>query len=504
VYKHGKFIYFLFFIEFTASYEITRLSSAFIPTDDNSPHSPFLLCFSTGLTRYKDKYILSYGEGDVRTKFFTFTSFFLENMLYTNDELFLLDHYPFELFCIDTWNQTPRIDYYGYFNQRNVGDDAFVVMYRYFHRKAMTCVEPKKRLLFRFSHDIDMKTTSSNIRTIILGGGDIINPFFMEKIVSTTVSIHAVSVGIPYLDSMHFLKKFNSVVLRNSLDYHSIKTKSVLPSNVHLMSFPDLVFGFYRFLSTPVHFTSPLREEKQQEPPRIGLNICRTYYEKESFFYTSFIQTLSSTLENVLHVIPYTRLYSIPFCTPSKKHEEDDRVIHQHIYSFLQQSPVSFEWVNVFDSHHFTSDVDNVLYTLRCVQAMDFLICTRFHAHIFAIVAGVPFVSLAPSRKCRQLLQELHLTELSFPFDVTANDHPRPIQSPQKLSQWILEKYRQKNDIQHKIQHVLQHTILPRYQDFEKYWHRFLIHFTTSSLFTIPEDEDDDHVNIYEPEHLLS
>lgn len=504
VYKHGKFIYFLFFIEFTSSYEITRLSSAFIPTDKNSSHAPFLLCFSTGLTRYGDKYILSYGEGDVRTKLFTFTSFFLENMLYTNDELMILDRFPFELLSTDIWNQTPRIDYYGYFNQRNVGDDAFVVMYRYFHRKAMICVAPEKRLLFRFSHDIDLTTSSfsSNIRTIILGGGDIINPFFMEKIGSTSVSIHAVSVGIPYLDSMHFLKKFDSVVLRNALDYHSIKAQNILPSSVHLMSFPDLVFGFYRFLSTPVHFMSPFNRKEGQ--PHIGLNICRTYYERESFYYVSFIQTLSSMLEAVLDSIPDTRLYSIPFCTPSHKHVEDDRIIHQHVHSFLQQAPISFEWVDVFDSHHFPRDVENVHYTLRCLQQMDFLICTRFHAHIFALVAGVPFVSLAPSRKCRQLLQELHLTELSFPFEVTANDHPRPIQSPQKLAQWIIEKYHQRENIRHKIHHVFHNTVLPHYQNFEKYWQRFLIHFTTSSLFTIFEDDDEESLDIYEPERHLS
>lgn len=98
--KYG-FLYFMFFFEYDEQYNITRLSHCFIPTVNDS-HLPYLLVFSSGLTTdLNDNILLSYGEGDCRSKIISFTKQDVENLLIPLEQL-EVDTYDFKFLKIES------------------------------------------------------------------------------------------------------------------------------------------------------------------------------------------------------------------------------------------------------------------------------------------------------------------------------------------------------------------------------------------------------------------
>lgn len=51
---------------------MTDISHAFIPTENNN-HLPYLLTFPVGLELFREGIIISYGEGDERSKLIHFS-----------------------------------------------------------------------------------------------------------------------------------------------------------------------------------------------------------------------------------------------------------------------------------------------------------------------------------------------------------------------------------------------------------------------------------------------
>ena len=62
---------------------------------------------------------------------------------------------------------------------------------------------------------------------------------------------------------------------------------------------------------------------------------------------------------------------------------------------------------------------------LNLVNSMDFMICGRFHSHIFSIICNKPFISLSCSRKCIELMNEYDLND--FIYKYKTNDIIIPI-----------------------------------------------------------------------------
>ena len=170
---------------------------------------------------------------------------------------------------------------------------------------------------------------------------------------------------------------------------------------------------------------------------------------------------------------PEILLLTIPFGTSTRNHKEDDRVIHRHVQEFLDQKYPS----RVMDiTHHasFHNDLHNVAFLYEVMTQLDFLVCTRFHAHIFAIMTGTPFVSLSCSRKCQELMIGLRLQDLCFPLVSNMQGKPYPLSNPNELSQWMVQQYHKRQETRERLQKIWKHDIEPEYQRFEVYWNRLL------------------------------
>jgi len=462
VYAHGNYMYFLFFIEFDNDYNILRTSTPFIPTNDDKTHLPFLLCFATGLSwTHQNELMLMYGEGDVRIKYCLFDTLYLENLLFSLDEYCISRAYMPRLLNVQDLERAPKILYYGYYFQHNMGDDAFVLVLRYLHRCTFSIND---NILFHFSNTIN-PSKSHSFPLLICGGGDVVTPYFMKKLQETPfLRTIGVSIGIPYLADVDYLKTFASAILRNSRDYNSLCHR--MSHQIELRTFPDIVFLFHHILQHLPQSLSPYTGPR----PVIGINICRTYYTKHSYQYIDFICSLKNTFHMFSQGLgPDTQYAFIPFGTSDIKHHEDDRVLHNHVTS-LWQHPNAFDVGTRFPN----DGRQSVYHLMNYVRHVDFLVCTRFHAHVCAVLFQVPFVSLSASRKCKEFMSELGLSDLMMPLAVDWSDKPVPIRDPQSVVNFISSRYAERNEIKKRLGRIFHESILPKLEEFLQFYPDFL------------------------------
>ena len=210
---HGKYVYLMFFYTFDNCYNIIHFSYSFIPTNNNNSHLPYLLVFPCGLYKINNKYIISYGEGDEYAKAIILEEQTIINKLLIPVEKINKDNYDFQFFNINTNNLIPNekvYNYliYGYYSKFNCGDDAFKIVFKEYFKNNN-----------KNNHKIDFYNPS-NINNlfsyfydeIIIGGGDIVNSYFINPLLKfniTNIPIKAISIGIPYLDNIHYLNYFD-------------------------------------------------------------------------------------------------------------------------------------------------------------------------------------------------------------------------------------------------------------------------------------------------------
>ena len=395
--QHGKYLYFAFFLVFDKEYQIIHLSDFFIPTNSShQSHLPYLLVFPTGLTEYGGNYLISYGEGDVRCKVLELNQAEITRMLSISSLgpqfRFLDGQWETPLYqAIPLVSGPPQgrvVVHHGYFGQWNCGDDAFVKVFQWLHQQ-----NPIYQVYFSHLGGYQDRQVDLNV----LGGGDVINSYFIhenDEENQGSVPWIAFGVGIPYLNQIHLLKRFKSVVLRNSRDLSLIMGST--EGNVSTL--PDLT---WILVTKDLVIERPLGSFK-----KIGVALPRTYYHPR---YEDEYRQLVINLGHWLDLMSDVDIYLIPFCINLRNHRENDLILNQDLYEISTQK----------DHLHLCYVENNVGYVeqiMTLVNNMDGMICGRFHAHIFSAMYQKPFVSLSCSRKCRELMNEWDLSEYLYPF----------------------------------------------------------------------------------------
>ena len=114
----------------------------------------------------------------------------------------------------------------GYFGHGNLGDEQYRITFNFIFNTFL----PKNDLNNYNIHYIDCDTIKlhdfNETDIIILGGGDILNDYFLDKVIlkfrNKPNKIIAVSVGIPYIDIIINTNKLNII------DYIFVRTKQDL------------------------------------------------------------------------------------------------------------------------------------------------------------------------------------------------------------------------------------------------------------------------------------
>jgi hypothetical protein len=368
-------------------------------------------------------------------------------------ETMTISGYKIHLLDINEWNDRPRIFHVGYFFENNCGDDMF--------RIVLQCLRnmyyPNHLVLFR-NHYKHYREFREDRDLIVFGGGDIVNRYFLNHEFQTDGRIKdAVSIGIPYVDDENLLNHFRTICLRSRTDYERFLKDDRGEKTLY---FPDLGFLLPRIVSVS---RIKLQPQWQSDRPRLGVCLARTFFRTgNETAYIKFILALVGVFQILLN---HMDIYLIPFCTNRKKRHEDDNVINEHVLEFFRDDP------RMIDTSSWVKESDDMFHTYTILSKMDFLFCSRFHSHIFAICLEKPFISFSQNRKVKNVMNEFHLKDLIYSFK---NIEGLPINlDVEHLAQFILHHFHRRDIISDRLK-ALMTTVSLNMDRFITMWEMYI------------------------------
>lgn len=161
------------------------------------------------------------------------------------------------------------------------------------------------------------------------------------------------------------------------------------------------------------------------------MSIPRNYYQKDSMDYVAILEFFAMIIRTIQHEFPSKEVWLIPFCIQPDKHYENDTVLNDQLAELCPGvcvfSPSRGGYIReIYDK----------------IGEMEFMVCGRFHAHVFTICHGVPFVSISSSRKCRKLMDSLGLMDQCITLGTNTDERPVVPQDPSFATNKIIDSIR--------------------------------------------------------------
>lgn len=331
----------------------------------------------------------------------------------------------------------------GFYNRDNAGDEMYkVAIPMIFSNSAPT-------IKFQFACMDDIKSIPPYIDTVICGGGDIINAYFMKKaqtlFANYTGKVYAFSVGIPYASEAHYLDIFDHVFTRSKIDF-DIAVSAIGANNVTYV--PDAAFILKNvphndntvsqtqritninddLMNTSLRsFTAPLTHQYsiirrsrsatymtlishqyntylKSSEKKIKIGICLAqpvFYENNAT--PSMIASIAKAIIDLSHryksLQKELEFHLIPFNYSSDK-PESDLVINELLFKTLQTYKESHEF-NVINY----TDIDDPMTVFDLVQKVDIVVGMRYHSINFSLVLNKKIIALYCSPKIERAIQ---------------------------------------------------------------------------------------------------
>ena len=292
----------------------------------------------------------------------------------------------------------------GYYFKKNYGDDLLLDV-------------AKKLLTPKYCSGVSFNTQiigidridNNNISElcnwsdkIILFGGEVINDYFLDKLISMkqyafynykkNIKLYAIGVSCNTVYSYitNKLDIFEVIVFRNDKDYSEFLPRL---TNYYSKSLPDPVFL--------------LKPEKKNT----GILARLTRKDKQisvAFFLSQTVKPTDEYIQNIANLIRHWQfhgalVYLLTMCNNDLSKTENDILINTAVYEQLNFS----ERENIIL-------IDNPALIFNYLQTIDYAVCWRFHSHIFCIQYGIPFLSISNTPKVINILNENGLTDLSY------------------------------------------------------------------------------------------
>lgn len=286
----------------------------------------------------------------------------------------------------------------GYYDRKNIGDEAYKIALPIVFKTAKT---------IRFVCSDDITEIPSDVTTVICGGGDIINDYFMKKIqelvAKFTGRVYAVSVGIPYVEAVKYLHIFDHVFARSSIDYEAA-AKEIGNRNVTLCR--------------DVTECIPVTLVKRRPRSRIRLGLCLA----QPYFYqnpnkTRLINSLATVLARLYRERQDIEYHFLTF-NYDDSHHECDEIINSLVAKQLSHYHVPYSFHD-----DLTAPVDMLNFINKF---LDVTLCMRYHSVMFSVITNKRFVPLFVSSKIHNLLNDLSYDE-SFCVEMPSDQQYKPI-----------------------------------------------------------------------------
>jgi polysaccharide pyruvyl transferase WcaK-like protein len=275
----------------------------------------------------------------------------------------------------------------GYYHYKNCGDEALLAACKkVFDGCDVSYANPKK--------------SEPLTGSVILGGGDIINPFFLNK-VKEADDVKVFGAGLGYESEIELLEdcKVSSALFRNKKD-----VVLALSKGLDARYTPDIVFN----LDAPEE-TSRAGRKKKLLGVMVADSISESYKQRDpsQIHYGNYLKhALAIALCDLRE---YYKVVFIPMC--HARYQYDVKMMYE-VLSHLPPQEVEHEIIEPGTSPQ---------EVIRIVETLDVLATMRFHGLIFATLAGVPAINIGVTRKTQTYMEENSLQPLNIePFSFTS------------------------------------------------------------------------------------
>ena len=283
----------------------------------------------------------------------------------------------------------------GYYDRWNIGDEQYKTSIPLYFGAAFS---------FDFVSIDDLEASGRNLSDydmVVCGGGDIINPYFMdtaERILSKyTGPTYAFSVGIPFDEDAAYIDLFDHVVVRSEYDYNMI-AKRLGSANVTLL--PDVAFLIRNH--SPITNTLP-------DTTKVTFGVCIA--APILINAPECTKQLASAISMFLHSLPNSECHMFFFNTDPLNYNESD----------IQGSILLFENMDKpsRDACVVRNDLIGVEDVLHGMSKMQFNVCMRYHSAVFSMIANVPLIAIVATKKMYHLVVD---RGLSNEYIIDVND----------------------------------------------------------------------------------
>lgn len=282
----------------------------------------------------------------------------------------------------------------GFYDRKNIGDECFKLAFK----KALRGYELRFRCMDDATPDY---VAFLNPVCVIIGGGDIINDYFMRKariiLADYKGRIYGLSIGIPFESCKHYLDMFDHVFMRSARDAQ-IASEYIGDENV--TQIVDL--------STCLDVPAP----SLTIDGRIRIGVCLAqplFYNNEhtDSIMLNMITCMKSCVENLQNTT-HRRVewHFLPFNYNYKNTTECDDVAIARFVALAKQEKLEGD-IHVVNAEYFYYLPASEM--LDYFRSLDMNICMRYHSMMYSIITGKPFLALYSSSKIRNCLEYLPL-----------------------------------------------------------------------------------------------
>jgi polysaccharide pyruvyl transferase WcaK-like protein len=310
-----------------------------------------------------------------------------------------------------------RILITGYYYKQNLGDDLLLQYAQTIFRSTRNLIVIPRYLSTDTIEIHNKEAMDELIKTtdvVVLFGGEVINTYFLDRLIAmkrTAMMRHnknipfyafGVSCNSDYQEIQSRMDLFEYVIFRNRTDYLAFLPRL---TERHSEVLPDPVFAYCRkTLTGQCSMVRNIRKvsryiriassREQMSGFHVGFFLCQTCRHPE--FMNAIHQLLDKCIQRRARISLFT------MCNGTIA-SEDDRRINKEVYDRI---PVPHRHkVSVY------SDPQSIF---QQIGNLDVAVCWRFHAHVFCILYGIPFISLSTTPKVKTLLEENDLIQLSY------------------------------------------------------------------------------------------
>ena len=296
----------------------------------------------------------------------------------------------------------------GFYDKKNLGDDLFKDVLQNWLANIPSGNNiptgnniPQNNIMFVNPGSVSILPPAD---VILIGGGDLVNDYFMKRIrdlltKSYTVRppIYGVGLGFPYPSLVYseYLDIFDFIQTRTSSVTEQLE--KIMPGRYFLG--PDLVRGL-----------TTTKNKKNTDPKKIGIFFASSMISnKTSIENTQIFKKLVNVLDNIAAKtkswLSMTKTYHLYlYAMNTSGTIDDDRELITKIYKIL---------TTVYNRTNITLVTDEIHDPMTLFSSFYATICTRFHSHILSLNNNIPFISLYSTSKVQDLLQTENLLEYS-------------------------------------------------------------------------------------------